>query len=276
MGVPGIKTILSDSKTAIKNYARSTIWREAERIVGLARASRTSDGSPTGPTITVKWFPAHVGDLPNAVNRNEEADAAARELIRCRDGSVAPRTEDNDEHAPEPLTDYGDVLRRFREGRRVYPAPHRDLSRAESVLLRHLQVKCVLTPALARHICPEMFASPMCSVCEQELATLGHIVRCDGAVQPSSDASSGTAGEEHVSGRGATSEDEDTDLVPEQTLPGQMERWIRSMDCQSQKWAIQRLEEALARQKRTGTNDPSNRAEGTQVSDARPDVTLEI
>lgn len=57
MGVPGIKTILSDSKTAIKNYARSTIWREAERIVGLARASRTSDGSPTGPTITVKWFP---------------------------------------------------------------------------------------------------------------------------------------------------------------------------------------------------------------------------
>ncbi|KAH9378854.1 hypothetical protein HPB48_004434 [Haemaphysalis longicornis] len=84
MGVPGIKTILSDSKTAIK------------------KASRTSDGSPTRPTITVKWFPAHVGDRPNAVNRNEEADAAARELIRCREGSMAPRTEDKTNTRPKP------------------------------------------------------------------------------------------------------------------------------------------------------------------------------
>ncbi|KAL3213319.1 hypothetical protein MRX96_035509 [Rhipicephalus microplus] len=42
MGVPGIRTILSDSKTAVRNYARSTVWREVERIVGLARAWLTS------------------------------------------------------------------------------------------------------------------------------------------------------------------------------------------------------------------------------------------
>ncbi|KAL3203446.1 hypothetical protein MRX96_011983 [Rhipicephalus microplus] len=43
IGVPGIRMILSDSKTAVRNYARSTVWREAEQIVGLAKASRTSE-----------------------------------------------------------------------------------------------------------------------------------------------------------------------------------------------------------------------------------------
>lgn len=277
MGVPDIRTILSDSKTAVRNYARSTVWREAERIVGLARASRTSERHPTGPTITIKWFPAHMGDLPNVDNRNEDADAAARELIRCRDDSESIPAGVGDEQDPEHLVDYGAILRRHREGRREYPAPHRELSRAESVLLRHLQVKCALTPAMARHICPEMFASPVCSVCEQELATLEHIVRCDSAAIPGGGSCDGADGD--VCGRAGESHGGVTgadDSTARQELPAQMERWIRSVDCQSQKWAIQRLEGALARQRRTGTRDPQARGAGTQVSSVGSGSTLEF
>ncbi|KAH8019019.1 hypothetical protein HPB51_015645 [Rhipicephalus microplus] len=39
-------------------------------------------------SITVNWFPAHVGNLPNDVNHNEEADTAVHELISCPDGSA--------------------------------------------------------------------------------------------------------------------------------------------------------------------------------------------
>lgn len=196
-----------------------------------------------------------MGELPSVDNRNEEADAAARELVRCRDASTslsADAGETNAEEDLEPLTDYGEILKRFRGERREYPAPHHELSRAESVMLRQMQVECVLTPALARHICPEVFADPVCSVCEKELATLGHIMKCGGEVR-----------------------DGDGQSL-DATYPEQVERWLRSIDSSSQRWAIQRLEEALARQKRKGTKDPVTGCRGTPVPDALPGAHPEI
>ncbi|KAH7979829.1 hypothetical protein HPB49_011483 [Dermacentor silvarum] len=85
-------------------------------------------------------------------------------------------------------------------------------------------VVALLTPALARHVCPGLFESATCSVCARELATLAHVLwGCDACA-------------------GGTVRD---------SLPPDMEHYISSPDHQAQLQAIQRLDAALARQKRT-------------------------
>ncbi|XP_037580255.1 uncharacterized protein LOC119463486 [Dermacentor silvarum] len=91
-GWPGTRTVLSDSKQAIKNFARGVVWRGTERLVRSIVASRAACGAATGPTIALKWFPAHMGRqlAPDIENRNEEADAVARDLITCRTAAARP------------------------------------------------------------------------------------------------------------------------------------------------------------------------------------------
>ncbi|KAH7967393.1 hypothetical protein HPB49_024418 [Dermacentor silvarum] len=176
-------------------------------------------------TTHLRWFPAHVGVIPGgAANRNEEADVVARELAYR---AAPPRPSEADEADfldPDPLLDYGGILAWYREGRRALPGPHPRLGRREGVLLRQLQTGTVLTPALARHVCPGLFESATCSVCARELATLAHVLwGCDACA-------------------GGTVRD---------SLPPDMEHYISSPDHQAQLQAIQRLDAALARQKRT-------------------------
>lgn len=166
-----------------------------------------------------------VGVIPGgAANRNEEADVVARELAYR---AAPPRPSEADEADfldPDPLLDYGGILAWYREGRRALPGPHPRLGRREGVLLRQLQTGTVLTPALARHVCPGLFESATCSVCARELATLAHVLwGCDACA-------------------GGTVRD---------SLPPDMEHYISSPDHQAQLQAIQRLDAALARQKRT-------------------------
>lgn len=77
--LPGTRTVLSDSKSAISNFARGTVCRSTARLL-----SRIREGAANSTSI--RWFPAHAGrELPNGHhNRNEEADAAARVLATCR------------------------------------------------------------------------------------------------------------------------------------------------------------------------------------------------
>ncbi|KAH7986594.1 hypothetical protein HPB49_025889 [Dermacentor silvarum] len=176
-------------------------------------------------TTYLRWFPAHVGVIPGgAANRNEEADVVARELAYR---AAPPRPSEADEADfldPDPLLDYGGILAWYREGRRALPGPHPRLGRREGVLLRQIQTGTVLTPALARHVCPGLFESATCSVCARELATLAHVLwGCDACA-------------------GGTVRD---------SLPPDMEHYISSPDHQAQLQAIQRLDAALARQKRT-------------------------
>ncbi|KAH6943305.1 hypothetical protein HPB50_019329 [Hyalomma asiaticum] len=246
MGLPGTRTVLSDSKSAIKNFSRGTVWQGTERLVRSIEATRAARGAAAGPTIALKWFPAHMGRqlAPDIKNRNEEADAAARGLITCRTAAVRPSETSGEDRKEdfEPLTDYGVILAAYREVRRAFPPPHRELPRAEAVKFRQLQTECVLTPALARHVCPDMFVDAKCSVCERELATLRHIMwgACNSA----------------NSGNGQ---------CQDATYPEEVRAWIRSEDLKTQRRAIQRLEEALAKQRRKGADDPSNGRGGTRV-----------
>ncbi|KAH7959096.1 hypothetical protein HPB49_008244 [Dermacentor silvarum] len=249
-GWPGTRTVLSDSKQAIKNFVRDVVWRGTERLVRSIVASRAACGAAAGPTIALKWFPAHMGRqlAPDIENRNEEADAVARDLITCRTAAARPPETSGEEREEDldPLTDYGGILAAYREARRAFPPPHHELSRAEAVQLRQLQTECVLTPALARHVCPDMFVDAKCSVCERELATLRHIMwgGCNSAVH---------------NGNGQ---------CQDATYPKEVGAWIRSEDSTTQRRAIQRLEEALAKQKRKGADAPDDGSGGARVSNA--------
>ncbi|KAH7978659.1 hypothetical protein HPB49_006305 [Dermacentor silvarum] len=205
-GIPEATTILSDSRTAIANFGRGSVGTPAASLLPRTKSTTTH----------LRWFPAHVGVIPGgAANRNEEADVVARELAYPDEADFLD---------PEPLLDYGGILAWYREGRRALPGPHPRLGRREGVLLRQLQTGTVLTPALARHVCPGLFESATCSVCARELATLAHVLwGCDACA-------------------GGTVRD---------SLPPDMEHYISSPDHQAQLQAIQRLDAALARQKRT-------------------------
>ncbi|KAH7973711.1 hypothetical protein HPB49_004064 [Dermacentor silvarum] len=214
-GIPEATTILSDSRTAIANFGRGSVGTPAASLLPRTKSTTTH----------LRWFPAHVGVIPGgAANRNEEADVVARELAYR---AAPPRPSEADEADfldPDPLLDYGGILAWYREGRRALSGPHPRLGRREGVLLRQLQTGTVVTPALARHVCPGLFESATCSVCARELATLAHVLwGCDACA-------------------GGTVRD---------SLPPDMEHYISSPDHQAQLQAIQRLDAALARQKRT-------------------------
>ncbi|KAH7950551.1 hypothetical protein HPB49_025636 [Dermacentor silvarum] len=214
-GIPEATTILSDSRTATANFGRGSVGMPAASLLPTTKSTTTH----------LRWFPAHVGVIPGgAANRNEEADVVACELAYR---AAPPRPAEADEADfldADPLLDYGGILAWYREGRRALPGPHPRLGRREGVLLRQLQTGTVLTPALARHVCPGLFESATCSVCARELATLAHVLwGCDACA-------------------GGTVRD---------SLPPDMEHYISSPDHQAQLQAIQRLDAALARQKRT-------------------------
>ncbi|KAH7944819.1 hypothetical protein HPB49_000760 [Dermacentor silvarum] len=231
-GWPGTRRVLSDSKQAIKNFARGVVWRGTERLVRSIVASRAACGAAAGPTIALKWFPAHMGRqlAPDVENRNEEADAVARDLITCRTAAARPPETSGEEREQDldPLTDYGGILAAYREARRAFPPPHHELMRANA------------------SIGPDMFVDAKCSVRERELATLRHIMwgGCNSAVH---------------NGNGQ---------CQDATYPKEVRAWIRSEDSTTQRRAIQRLEEALAKQKKKGADAPDDGSGGARVSNA--------
>ncbi|KAG0417495.1 hypothetical protein HPB47_005559 [Ixodes persulcatus] len=115
--LPGTKVVMSDSMSAIRNFARGRVGVVAKRLL-----------RPTG-AVDIVWCPAHEAD-------NVDADRRARELLGRAFGGAA-------EYSP---SGFGEVLRTRREDRRVFPPPHGDLVREDAVLLRQLQVECVFTP----------------------------------------------------------------------------------------------------------------------------------
>lgn len=134
-------------------------------------------------------------------------------------------TGDRDDEENDPIQEYAEVLGWYRYGRRTMPPPHPKLTREQAVLYRQIQTRSVLTPALARHVCPEVFRSDVCSVCNNSKATLTHILwNCE--LHPTEAAA--------FPGR----------------LPEDIERAVHSHELASQLLAVQRLEVALSRQAR--------------------------
>lgn len=169
---PKCTTVLSDSRPAILSYATNHVSPGAVRVCGAL--------PPRTMPITLRWFPAHVGPLglrEGHDNRNEEADRAAHALT-CRGALDSPASSPKSTQPveTEPLITYGDILEWYRINRRTLPPPHPKLTREESVTFRQLQTNSLLTPVLAKHMCPEVYVSDNCVLCKKERATAAHIL----------------------------------------------------------------------------------------------------
>ncbi|XP_077543351.1 uncharacterized protein LOC144155642 [Haemaphysalis longicornis] len=171
---PQCTTILSDSRSAIANFAKDKVCTSAVRVVQCCAVN-----SESVPATHIRWFPAHMNgstDGSGHPNRNETADAAARALTNRAAPpriSQAERQQDSDQ---EPLVTYAEILQWYRLGRQLRPPPHPKLTRAEAVLYRQLQTNSVITPVLAQYVCPEVYESVLCSVCAKTNATLAHLL----------------------------------------------------------------------------------------------------
>ncbi|KAH7931554.1 hypothetical protein HPB49_026481 [Dermacentor silvarum] len=142
---------------------------------------------------------------------------------------VATEDEDDEEEA-ELVTSYADVLEWYRSARRSMPDPHPQLTREQAVLYRQLQTNSVLTPALARFICPDVYESAKSSVCNSATATLTHVL-WDSKVNP-----------------------EEAAAYPGR-LPTDIASAVTAQDSEKQLQAVQLIERALARKTRRDAPD---------------------
>lgn len=169
---PQCTTVLSDSRSAILSYARNSVCESAVQV-------RSNTTTPSVSATSLRWFPAHMDSLGSSnghANRNETADAAARELTNRAASPLASRSARQPAINHEPLTTYTEVLQWYRLSRRTMSPPHPRLTRAEAVLYRQLQTNSVITPVLAQYVCPGAYDSVQCSVCARANATLAHLL----------------------------------------------------------------------------------------------------
>ncbi|KAG0434903.1 hypothetical protein HPB47_018797 [Ixodes persulcatus] len=186
---PGCTTVLCDSRTAVKNYAKA---------------------------LVIKWFPAHMGsdvsERGNA-NHNETANPAARGLTN----RAAANTADSEcwswYSAKDKMTSFNEIVKWYKLNRQTMPPPHPGLTRMEAVLYRQLQTGFLLTPVLAKHVCPSMYTSDVCRLCAKERATAVHIL-WDCSVNP-------------------------REASEKTTIPPQLEAATRSYDQETQFKAVQ-------------------------------------
>lgn len=115
---PESTTILSDSRTAVRNYARGRVSSEAARILRAIKLE--------SHCVAIKWFPAHMGEDVSErgnANDNETANAVVRGLTNraAATGAVDPtwwcETKDN-------TNTYNEITKWYRHERRTTPPPH--------------------------------------------------------------------------------------------------------------------------------------------------------
>lgn len=148
--------VISDSKTAIHNFANGRVSKEALRILNNFRGERD---------VYVIWTPAH-SSLPG----NETAHTLARELAsRAGAGMTrSPRAE------RDRMFSYNEITKHYRLGRQHYPPPHSSLNKQQATAWRLLQTNTFPNPIAYNHCYPDLY-SDRCKHCNQR-ADLKHII----------------------------------------------------------------------------------------------------
>uniref|UniRef100_A0A1E1XV07 Putative tick transposon n=1 Tax=Amblyomma sculptum TaxID=1581419 RepID=A0A1E1XV07_AMBSC len=148
--------IFSDSKTAIRNFARGHITSTSLRILQNTRLPIRE--------VELIWVPAHSSNPGD-----EAAHAQARGFV---DRAVSVPSDPN--FTRDGLISFHDIAHHFRLERRAYPPPHKSLSKAQEVTWRRLQTRSLLNPALLALMYPGQY-DPNCRKCG-ERATYDHIL----------------------------------------------------------------------------------------------------
>ncbi|KAH7937232.1 hypothetical protein HPB49_009266 [Dermacentor silvarum] len=109
------------------------------------------------------------------------------------------------------------------------PPPHPGLTRKEAVLYRQLQKGFLLTPVLAKHVCPSVCMIDVCRLCAKERASAAHIL-WDCGVNP-------------------------REASEKTTTPPQLEAATRIYDQETQLKVVQQVSAALERQRPSETEE---------------------
>lgn len=156
------KYIISDSKTAVRNFIKGRISPEARRILLNFRDQRK---------VQILWAPAH-SSLPG----NEAAHNTARGLA-CRATEQPPLRSGRDR-----MVSYREITNHYRFERARYPPAHPSLNKRQSVVWRLLQTNTYPNPVAYSHYYPGQY-SGMCALCKDR-ADLSHILwACPQATQ---------------------------------------------------------------------------------------------
>ncbi|KAH9360741.1 hypothetical protein HPB48_020220 [Haemaphysalis longicornis] len=109
-------------------------------------------------------------------NHNETVHSAARDLACRTAGNDRTDASESYDTGKEPLLVYSEIVQWYRKSRRSMPPPQPGLTRTEAVLFRQLQTNSVLTHAIARYVCPEVYATDLFRLCQEARATLVHLL----------------------------------------------------------------------------------------------------
>ncbi|KAG0434343.1 hypothetical protein HPB47_019171 [Ixodes persulcatus] len=138
-------TITSDSKTAVRNFARGRVCapgsdRTRHRLVCVP-AHSTHEGNKTAHATATRAtsFRMPAGTLPSFLSGVDEA--ASHHLSMSKDC----------------LTVFQEILQPYRLERRVYPPPDKSLTKFQALRWRQLQTNTLPCPAFLRHIYPTVF-----------------------------------------------------------------------------------------------------------------------
>lgn len=172
-----VQYIISDSQTAIRNYAKGRISPEAWHII-IVNKAKFSNAEKNGRQLL--WFPAHTTPAIHAINPNEVAHREARGLTRRAEQGVTSIGQGNAEEEiwreKDRLTRFSDITKFYQNQRRILPPPHTKLNRTESVAWRRLQTETYVSPVQLKTFYPEIYASDICKLCKSARATLQHML----------------------------------------------------------------------------------------------------
>ncbi|KAH8029206.1 hypothetical protein HPB51_023771 [Rhipicephalus microplus] len=154
-------TVLSDSRQAVRNFAKGQICRDSERANFKAEKSELSGSRRT-------W----------ATRRNAMTTTTTRHTQQAR--ALTNRAPATDRptwfEAKDRMTDCNDITKAYRMARRDFLFPHPRQGRAEAALLRQLQTVSLPSPALMHRMYPETYPTDKCKVCRRETADRTHIL----------------------------------------------------------------------------------------------------
>uniref|UniRef100_L7M065 Putative tick transposon n=1 Tax=Rhipicephalus pulchellus TaxID=72859 RepID=L7M065_RHIPC len=218
---PKCRYVISDSQSAIRNYARGRISPEAANIL-LRKAKLIS--SEEFDERYIIWFPAHTSCESPVPNLNEEAHRVARGLTyRARDGASHEATGEEAWRERDRMFRFCDIIQFYQKSRRIFPPPSSKLDRSQEVDWRRLQTRTFPNPVHLNRIYPELYPDDSCKQCGMKQATLEHILWQCAQLQ-------------------------DQNAVSSERLGARWKAALISSDRQDQLWAIQRAREAAERQ----------------------------
>ncbi|KAG0443309.1 hypothetical protein HPB47_015060 [Ixodes persulcatus] len=160
LSMPGVRTIVCDSQSAVRNFAKGRVSPKTLRV--LRGATRFGGRE----RVRLVWTPAHAS-LPG----NEEAHDAARGLtVRAGTTSGAPVASSGRDR----LVTFRDILDHYTDGWRRFPPAHHSLNKRQSTVWRRLQTNTYPCPVLLNRWYPDRYtgASKLCG----QRANLKHMV----------------------------------------------------------------------------------------------------